>query len=74
LDMLLRDDDGHWIVHYLSHAFQFSVTHSNHSYLYAKARAFICEKLSEYRRLLNSKLAFRYSRLLNYFDSHPSSD
>ena len=73
LDMLLQDADGHWIVHYLGDAFQFSVTDTNHRFFHDKARAFVVEQLEEHRKSQNSKLAFRYSQLLNYFDAHPSS-
>jgi hypothetical protein len=38
-----------------------------------KARAFAIEQLEKHRKSKNSKRAFRYSQLLNYFDAHPSS-
>ena len=66
LDMLIQDVDGHWIVHYLGDAFQFSVTDTNHAFFHDKARAFAIEQLEKHRKSKNSKLAFRYSQLLNY--------
>jgi len=70
LDMLVLDIDGRWTIHYLGDAFQFLLTHTNHIYVHDKARAFVIEQLEEYRKSKNSKLAFRYSQLLNYFDAH----
>lgn len=72
-NMLLKDDDGHWIVHYLGAAFQYSVTHTNHRFIYDKARAFAVNQLEEHRKSKNKKLTFRYKQLLNYFDTHPPS-
>jgi hypothetical protein len=69
-DMLLKDVDGYWIVHYLGNAFQFSVTHTNHGFFYGKARAFVVEQLEAHRKSNNEKLMTRYSQLLNYFDAH----
>lgn len=73
LDMLTQDIDGRWTIHYLGDAFQVLVTHTNHSYIQGKARGFVIEQLEEHRKSQNSKLAFRYSQLLNYFDAHPAS-
>ena len=72
-DMLCKDADGCWIVHYLGDAFQFSVTDTNHRFLHDRARTFVIEQLAKHRRLEDDKLAPRYSQLLNYFDAHPSS-
>lgn len=69
-DMLLRDVDGYWIVHYLGNAFQFSVTHTNHRFYHDKARAFVVEQLEAHRKSNNGKLMTRYRQLLNYFDAH----
>lgn len=73
LDMLVQDVDGYWIVHYLGDAFQFSVTDTNHATFHNKARAFAAEQLAKHRESKSSKLAFRYSQVLNYFDAYPSS-
>ncbi len=72
LNMLLQDVDGHWVVHYLGDKFQWAVTHAQHSLLYDRARTFVIQQMEEHRRSLNSKLAFRYSHLLDYFDAHAS--
>ncbi|MFA6244472.1 MAG: hypothetical protein WC655_26250 [Candidatus Hydrogenedentales bacterium] len=71
LNMLEQDDDGHWLLHYLGEAFQFAVTHSQHADLYNMARKFVSEQFSKHQASKNSKLAFRYSHLLQYFDAHP---
>lgn len=73
LDMLVQDDDGNWIIHYLGEIFQTTVTLNYHGFLYGKAREFIVQQLEEHRKLRNSKLAFRYSQLLAYFDAHMPS-
>ena len=73
LGMLAQDDDGYWILHYLGDAFQQLVTHEHHDELYGKAREFVVRQAEEHKRLRNSKLAFRYSQLLAYFDAHASS-
>ncbi|MDH5667142.1 MAG: hypothetical protein OEY86_03935 [Nitrospira sp.] len=72
LDLLVQDDDGYWIVHYLGDAFKASVTHSHHDFLYGKARDFAVQQWSEHKEKNNSKLAFRYAQLLAYFEAHPS--
>ena len=71
--MLLKDTDGHWIIHYLGTTFQHSVTHTTHDFIYGKARAFVVGQLEEHRKSKNNKLERRYGQLLNYFDAHPSS-
>ena len=71
LDMLVQDDDGNWIVHYLGDTFQYSVTHSQHEFLYGKARDFVAKQVQEHKEKRNSKLAFRYAQLLAYLEAHP---
>ena len=71
LKMLLQDADGHWLLHYLGEAFQFAVTHSQHTDLYNLARKFALEQFLKFRADRNTKLAFRYANLLQYFDAHP---
>lgn len=73
LAMLAQDDDGYWILHYLGHEFQRSVTHDSHASLYGKAQAFVIQQAEKHKRLRNSKLAFRYSQLLAYFNAHMPS-
>ncbi len=70
LGMLVQDADGHWLVHYLGDKFQYAVTHDNHAELYVAARKFVFEQIFEHQTNLNTKLAFRYSHLLQYFDAH----
>ena len=71
LGMLAQDVDGHSFLHYLGDKFQFAVTHELHGELYDTARKFILSQLAEHRAQRNTKLAFRYSHLLQYFDAHP---
>lgn len=58
LAMLVQDIDGHWIVHYLGVAFQFSVTDTRHRFFYDKARAFVVDQLEEYRSQKTVSLRF----------------
>lgn len=71
LKMLLQDADGHWLLHYLGEAFQLAVTYSQHTDLYNLARKFVLEQFLKFRADRNTKLAFRYANLLQYFDAHP---
>lgn len=70
LGMLAQDADGMWILHYLGDQFRQAVTHRHHSELYSRARQFVQEQLELHQRAANSKLAFRYSHLLSYFEAH----
>lgn len=70
LAMLVQDVDGHWLLHYLGDKFQFAVTHDQHVELYDAARKFVFDQLLTHQAQQNTKLAFRYSHLLNYFDAH----
>lgn len=71
LGMLAQDADGIWILHYLGDQFRQTVTHKHHNEFYASARKFVEEQLQLHQRTANSKLAFRYSHLLSYFEAHP---
>lgn len=70
LGMLARDVDGIWILHYLGDQFRQAVTYRHHSELYSEARQFVEEQLQLHQKSANSKLAFRYSHLLLYFNAH----
>ena len=70
LEMLVQDVDGHWLLHYLGESFQQAVSHDTHPALHGAARAFILEQLLTHQANQNTKLAFRYSHLLQYFDAH----
>jgi len=71
LDMLVQDADGHWLLHYLGEAFQFAITQAQHAELYGMARRFVYDQLMAHQASCNTKLAFRYSHLVQYFDVHP---
>lgn len=74
LNMLVQDADGHWLLHYLGDTFQFAVTHGQHTELYGAARKFVFDQLFIHQAQHNTKLAFRYSHLLQYFDAHPPTE
>lgn len=67
LSMLMRDMDGHWIVHYLGDGFQQHVSKSGHMKIYELAQKFVNEQYEKYSKSKNSKLAFRYFQLVSYF-------
>ena len=70
LGMLKQDVDGLWILHYLGDRFRQAVTHSHHNELYVEARKFVEQQLQLHQKTNNSKLAFRYFHLLQYFNAH----
>lgn len=70
LSFIAKDIDGIWILHYLGQNFRKSVTKNIHIDLYKKARTFVEEQLETHQKKHNSKLAFRYSHLLSYFEAH----
>lgn len=70
LKMLLRDTNGHWLLHYLGTDFRIAVTGSDHDKLYSLAKSFVNSQLSEHQSTLNTKLADRYVHLQQYFEAH----
>lgn len=70
LSMLAQDVDGIWILHYLGDQFREAITTQHHPELYSQALQFIEEQLHTHQKSGNSKLAFRYSHLLLYFETH----
>lgn len=70
LGMLAQDADGHLLLHYLGDKFRFAITHDQHIELYSAARKFVFDQLVKHKASHNTKLAFRYSHLLQYFDAH----
>lgn len=71
LDMLAQDADGQWLIHYLGDAFFDSVTNQSHSELYERAHNYVNAQLEQHQKSRNTKLAFRYVHLAQYFASHP---
>jgi hypothetical protein len=69
LDMLFVDADGYLALHYLGGAFTRWVNRSPE--LYPLAHAFVAQQFKQHRHDRNSKLAFRYAHLLQYFEAHP---
>jgi len=74
LNMLIQNADGHWMIHYLGKTFRFSVTTESHATFYTKAMKYITDQLSEYRKNKDTKLAFRYANLMQYFEAFPASE
>jgi hypothetical protein len=74
LQMLIRDIDGQWMIHYLGEAFQETVSRQNHIDMYNEALQFISEEYARFRTAGDAKLAMRYHQLLSYFQNHPPKD
>jgi hypothetical protein len=74
LSFLAQDADGLWILNYLGADFRSAITHRHHVDLYARARKYVEAQLQEHQKTANSKLAFRYAHLLDYFAYHESVD
>lgn len=68
LDMIIKDVDGLYILHYLGDSFRANITQENHRDLHDEARIFVEGQYNIFRTAANSKLAFRYRQLLDYFD------
>jgi hypothetical protein len=74
LGMIIPDTDGHMILHYLGESFQFAATHNAHAQFYESARNFAIEQFERHQANQDTKLAFRYSHLLNYLDAFPPTN
>jgi hypothetical protein len=70
-DMLARDSDGYHFVDYLGETFHKTATGGIHQRAYQDSMKFIHEQCDKWSRERNTKLAFRYNRLLSYFVAHP---
>lgn len=68
-DLLAYDDDGYPIVDYLGKEFKDAISTSISSDIIPKAYDFIKEQSATHKKNKNTKLAFRYSLLRNYFES-----
>ena len=74
LNMLAQDVDGYAIINYLGDPFKEYVSQNQHNYLFEKAFEFVQSQCITYQSAKDSKLAFRYSLLLDYFMAHPLKD
>ncbi|QJR10718.1 hypothetical protein DSM104443_01787 [Usitatibacter rugosus] len=74
LSMLIRDEDGTAIVHYLGQSFADSVGADWAGGLYDRARTFVHEELERFRETSNTKLAWRYTQLYRYILAFPPAD
>ncbi len=70
LNKIIKDTDGHWILHYLGDDFRKQITQEAHVELYKRAHEYISNQLHTHYASKNTKLAFRYSHLMSYFDAH----
>lgn len=70
-NMIIRDVDGFPIIHYLGDSFRDAITQSQHQDIYDGSHKFVIEQLQQHQKAANSKLAFRYSHLLQYFQAYP---
>lgn len=70
LQMLGRDIDGQWIIHYLGEAFLENVPHETYNDMYNEALQFVSKEYERFRSEGDTKLSIRYFHLLSYFQSH----
>jgi hypothetical protein len=68
--LIVIDRDGFPILDYLGEGFKSIVTQSLKSEIIEKAYRFVIQNWAKYKSDKNSKLAFRYFLLKNYFESH----
>lgn len=71
LNLIVEDSDGHFIIHYLGDSFRECISKGLHDDIYNRAINFVQGEFEKYRRIKDTKLAFRYSQLLSYFVAHP---
>lgn len=74
LQMIGRDIDGQWIIHYLGEAFLENVPHDTYIDMYNEALQFVSEEYYRFRTAGDSKLALRYFQLLSYFKNYPPGE
>lgn len=67
-DMLLKDEDGRYILHYLGEGFAKAVSHKEHANLYREAHLFVSGEYERFNEANDAKLAPRYRSLLSYFE------
>jgi hypothetical protein len=71
LQMLIRDVDGQWMIHYLGETFQSTVSRNEHAKMYSEAYKFISNEYARFRAEGDTKLAMRYFQLQSYFQHFP---
>jgi hypothetical protein len=72
LSMVTKDNDGEWIVHYLSDDAMLGIgTSSKPSVLRVRAREFARVEHAKFNDRGATKLAAKYARLLAYHDAYP---
>ena len=71
LNMLIRDVDGVWIVHYLGNEFLQTISAKQREEIYNMAHTFIKSQIKLHYDSKDTKLAFRYKCLFDYFNSFP---
>ena len=69
INYLTTDADGRVFINYLSEKYIQDISSNTHKDLYGRARKYITDQLVEHQRNQNSKLAFRYANLLQFFDT-----
>lgn len=70
IEMLVQDNDGHFIINYLGAAFAQYVAPDNSAVLVAKAYEFVIEQSEKWRNEKNTTLSLRYTALRDYFEHH----
>lgn len=71
MSLIAIDDDGHPFIDYLGDGFKEHLLSECDGYI-RKAYQYVIEQSEKWKKEKNSKLAFRYSLLRNYFDARLS--
>lgn len=71
LQMLIKDVDGQWMIHYLGEAFRNNVSRHEHAGMYNEAYKFVSGEYERFRANGDAKLAIRYFQLRSYFQHFP---
>ena len=70
LEMIVVDDDGHAILDYLGEGFKKHIAMELDIEIIRRAHNHVITSSERFRQEKNSKLAFRYTLLRNYFEEH----
>ena len=73
LNYISLDTDGRPFINYLGENYVHDISGKNNSAIYGAARKYIVDQLAEHRKTQNTKLAFRYTHLLQFFDNFSES-
>ena len=65
--MILKDFDGHYMLHYLSEKVLKGMGNDGTKLLVEHASAFVIDQANFWQKKQNTKMSMRYSHLIQYF-------